>query len=102
MIPGVGETLRVIGKGRVVVDPNLCRQFSIRSKAPRSVLVVDIQEVYFQCQKAIARSKLWDDDNKPDKGAVPSAGEVLASFNVGFDAEDYDRHFPERMRETIY
>src|SRR6201992_947471 len=59
LIPGVGETLRVIGRAHLSTDPALCESFIFAGKTPRTVIVVAVENVYFQCSKAIVRSKLW-------------------------------------------
>lgn len=102
MIPGVGETLRVIGRGRIVTNPALCESLAEQGKPARSVLVVDVDAVYFQCQKAIARSGLWRAESQLERGAVPSAGEMLKAFDGDFDAQAYDDGYAEHMRKTIY
>jgi PPOX class probable FMN-dependent enzyme len=102
LIPGVGETLRVIGKAEIVVDKALCDSFAVQGKAPRSVLVVHVEQVYFQCQKALARSKLWRADSQVDRATLPSAGQILAGLDEDFDGEAYDRGYPRHMQKTIY
>ena len=59
LIPGVGETLRVNGRAEIVTDPELCESFTMQGKAPVSVLAVTAEQVYFQCPKALVRSRLW-------------------------------------------
>ncbi len=58
LIPGVGETLRVSGKAEIMIDVELCNSFEIQGKPATSVISIHVEKVYFQCQKAIARSKL--------------------------------------------
>ena len=60
LIPGVSETLRIVGRATISTDPALCESFIMQGKAPRSVLVIAVEQVFFQCAKAIVRSKLWD------------------------------------------
>src|SRR6476660_5250546 len=60
LVPGVGETLRVNGRAAISVEPALLESFVVDGKAPRSVLLVTIETVYFQCTKALVRSHLWD------------------------------------------
>ena len=60
LIPGVSETLRVMGRATISTDPELCASFAMQGKAPRCVLVIAVEQVFFQCAKAIVRSKLWD------------------------------------------
>ena len=60
LIPGVGETLRVNGRGAISVAPGLLARFPAQGKLPRSVIVVSVERVYFQCPKALVRSELWN------------------------------------------
>ena len=103
LIPGVNETLRVNGRADIVVDPDLCGSFAIKGKLPRSVLVVTVDRIYFQCQKALVRSRLWDVEAQIPRSALPSTGEILAELSEGgVDAAEYDRSYPERLKRTIY
>ena len=43
-----GETLRVNGRAALSCDPELCAQFEMAGKLPASVMVVDVEAVYFQ------------------------------------------------------
>lgn len=103
LVPGVGETLRINGRARVVVDPALCESFAMQGKPARSVVVVDVERVYFQCQKALVRSRLWSAEAQVPRSELPSTGEMLAALSDGdFDGAEYDRSYPERMKETLY
>ena len=103
LIPGVGETLRVNGRGVINTDPALCRSFAMGDKLPRSVIVVTAERVYFQCPKALVRSRLWDPSRHVDRRSLPSTGQILAAIRPGeIDAEAVDRSYPERLKQTIY
>jgi len=106
LVPGSGETIRVSGRAEILLDEDLCASFAIDGKAASSVISVAVEKAYFQCQKAIARSGLWDTDSWGEKGAVPSAGQMAKVFaaakGIDFDAEEYDRNYPEHMKKTIY
>jgi PPOX class probable FMN-dependent enzyme len=103
LVPGVGETLRVNGRAAISVEPALLNSFVVDGKAPRSVLLVTIDSVYFQCTKALVRSHLWDASRQVERKRLPSAGDILAAICKGdFDGGAYDRGYPEHMRKTIY
>jgi PPOX class probable FMN-dependent enzyme len=103
LIPGVGETLRVNGRAEISVDPALLARFPMQGKLPRSVIVVHVERVYFQCQKALVRSELWNPAKHIDRMALPSTGTILADISRGVaGGEQYDREYPERMKATIY
>jgi len=103
LIPGIGETLRINGRAQIVTEPALLDSFAIQGKPPRSVIVIGVERVYFQCQKALARSRLWQADSQIPRNALPSTGEMLAAMSGGeVDAEAYDRGYPEHLKKTIY
>jgi len=103
MIPGCGEVIRVIGRAAISVDPELCAQFVMQGKAPKVVLVVTVERVYYQCPKALVRSKLWDTATWIDRKSLPTSGKILAEITGGrHDADKHDREYPERLKVTIY
>ena len=103
LVPGVGETLRINGRAEISVDPKLCASFDMNGKTPRSVIIVTADRVYFQCQKALARSQLWDSKAQVERKELPTAGKILQSLSRDeFDGEAYDRNYPERLKKTIY
>jgi PPOX class probable FMN-dependent enzyme len=103
LIPGLGETLRVNGRAAISVEPGLLESFSVDGKAPKSVLVIAVEAVYFQCARAVVRSDLWNPHKHVARSALPSAGQILAALSrSGFDGEAYDRALPERQRATLY
>ena len=102
LIPGVGETLRVNGTARLTADPDLRATFAMEGKAPATIVIVSVERVYFQCQKALHRSRLWDPDARIDRATLPTAGDILAAIDEGFDGKAYDAEYPERMKRTAY
>jgi PPOX class probable FMN-dependent enzyme len=97
LIPGVGDSFRVNGRGRIVDDPELLEASTVDGKAPKIGIVVEIEEAYTQCSKALIRSDLWNPERHIDRSELPSSGEILRSLNdPEFDAESYDRERAER------
>jgi uncharacterized protein len=103
LIPGVGETMRVTGCARISTDPKLTESFAINGKVPKCVLVVTVETAYFQCTKAIIRSKLWDPKSIVDRKTLPTPGSIIAELTGGkMGGPEHDRLAPERVKETIY
>jgi PPOX class probable FMN-dependent enzyme len=76
-VPGIDETLRVGGKGKLSADPELLASMVEFGKRPRAVLRIDVREAYFHCGKALMRSKLWSGDTGVERSVMPSIGEVI-------------------------
>jgi uncharacterized protein len=103
LIPGCGETIRVNGRAAISTDPELCASFIVNEKAPRAVLIVSVDRIYYQCAKAIVRSKLWDPSRHVDRKSLPSSGTILAELTGGkIGGEAHDRAAPERLKATLY
>ena len=105
LVPGVGEELRVRGTAVVSTDPAELARHEVRGALPASVLVVTVERVYFQCARAIKRSRLWDSAAHVDAGTVPSAGQMTREAG-GFGSDDeaaaYDRALDARQDATLY
>jgi uncharacterized protein len=76
-VPGIDETLRVGGKGKLSAEPDLLAAMEEFGKLPRAVLRVDVHEAYFHCGKALMRSRLWSKDTQVEREIFPSIGEII-------------------------
>ena len=103
LIPGVGETLRVNGRARISVEPELLARFVVQGQMPKCVLEIAVDEAYFQCARAIVRSNLWAPAAADAARPVPSPGAMLAALTdeeVG--GAGYDAGLQERQRASLY
>ena len=118
LIPGSGTTLRVNGRAHLDTAPALLESFAVDGKEPRCVIVITIEEIYFQCARAIVRSALWDPRAPPPRSSramsrrlaprqrpasLPTPGAILASLSEGtVGGEPYDREWPARAKATLW
>ena len=79
MIPGLGNTLRVNGRAQLSIEPALLESFAVEDKAPRSVMVMTVDAVYFQCARALVLSELWN----PARHVLPTPGIMNRSATRG-------------------
>ncbi|MEM1272664.1 MAG: pyridoxamine 5'-phosphate oxidase family protein [Pseudomonadota bacterium] len=100
MVPGATNVVRVNGRARLSKDAALCESFTQRGKHPKTVIVTEISEIYFQCAKAILRSNIWS--GKDESGRVPSAGDFIAEFKSGFDAASYDAGYVSDAKPRMW
>jgi uncharacterized protein len=102
MIPGIGNTMRVNGRATLTTDKALCDSFAMRGNPPLCVIKVSVESAYPQCQKALARSKLWDHTTQIPRDSLPSLGDMMKVIDPAFDAITYESDYPARMERTIY
>ena len=103
LIPGIGETMRVNGTAVLSRNLELRTSFAMGDKVPACVIVVTVQAIFTQCQKALVRSKLWDVATQIPRSSLPTVGRILANITDGeFDGGAYDAAYPERLKQTIY
>jgi PPOX class probable FMN-dependent enzyme len=76
-VPGIDETLRVGGTGKLSADPDLLASMEEFGKLPRAVLSVSVREAYFHCGKALMRSRLWSQDAQVERAVMPSISQVI-------------------------
>jgi PPOX class probable FMN-dependent enzyme len=100
LVPGSNIVVRVNGTAVVVFDEQATSQFEKQGKKPRSVVVISIREVYYQCAKALMRSNLWSVEEKSTP--VPTAGQFRSEIEAGFDAASYDDDYAENAKDRMW
>jgi uncharacterized protein len=105
LIPGVGDTFRVNGRAVIVDDPELLARCAVEGKVPRLGILVEVDEAYTQCSKALIRSELWNPERHIERSELPRQGEIMRSLtSPDFDVEEYERERAARYarREGLY
>lgn len=102
LIPGVEETLRVNGRARISLDPDLLAGMAVQGKAPRSALIVEIEECYLHCAKALKRARLWGEENRIERSRLPTLGQMVCDQTGLEKPEEADRRLEEAYRTRLY
>ena len=102
LVPGRDETIRVAGRAIISNAPDLLQRYAISGKLPKSVLIISIERVYFQCARALKRARVWA--SEPDNGrTLPSIGDILQSISdTKFDGATYDAELQDRLNKSLY
>lgn len=100
MVPGCNNVVRVNGTAALTADHALTATFEKNGKRPRTVIVITIDAMYFQCAKALMRSALWKSGDESDR--VPTAGQFIREFKEGFDACSYDSGYPSYAKDRMW
>jgi predicted pyridoxine 5'-phosphate oxidase superfamily flavin-nucleotide-binding protein len=87
-VPGVDETLRVGGTGKLSAEPDLLAAMEEFGKLPRAVLRIDVHEAYFHCGKALMRSRLWSQETQVKRAKFPSISQVIHDQTTLGEPED--------------
>ncbi|MCJ9752675.1 pyridoxamine 5'-phosphate oxidase family protein [Neorhizobium sp. BETTINA12A] len=102
LVPGSNTAMRVNGRAVISVEPALLESFEMDGRHPRSVTVITINEVYFQCARALMRAELWNPEHFVDPKSLPTPGTLLKAAKADFDKDTYDREWPERAAKTMW
>lgn len=101
-VPGINETLRVNGRARLTRDTALLEPTTVQEKTPKLGLLVEVDEAYFHCGKALIRSKLWAQDAQIERGSFPTLGRIVAEQTRAVDAAEADANLEEAYRTRLY
>lgn len=100
LVPGSALAMRVNGTARLTEDATLRDSFRRGDARPRTVIVIDVAEVYPQCARAIMRSALWSGDQSD---GLPTLGQMLSEVTSGaFDGATYDAEWQGRAEKTMW
>jgi len=103
LLPGSGNTLRINGRAHLSIDPDLLASFAIDGRAPRSVIVIEVETIYFQCARAIIRAELWNPERHIAAGDLPTPGEIISDMTDNrLGGKDYDMAWPEKAKATLW
>jgi PPOX class probable FMN-dependent enzyme len=103
LLPGSGNTLRINGRAHLSIDPDLLASFAIDAHAPRSVIVIEVETIYFQCARAIIRAELWNPERHIAASDLPTPGEIISDMTDNrLGGKDYDMAWPEKAKATLW
>ncbi len=104
LVPGVEETLRINGRACLIKDGDLLDRTVAQGKRPLMAIGVEVQECFFHCAKAFKRSKLWQPDSWPERGAIASLAQILSDQIKPADqtVEDLEKMIAESYAKRLY
>lgn len=101
MVSGSNNVIRVNGQAKITTDNELINIFNHKNTYPKTVVLIKVREVYFQCARALMRANLWGCGDQ--SFGLPTPGSILKEITNGtFDGEAYDLSWPERYKKTLW
>lgn len=103
IVPGVEETLRINGRSRLTTDPAVLVATAIDGRLPKVAVVVDVEECYIHCGKALRRAGIWRPETWPADGARPSPAAILTShLDLDVDADVVAADLETGYQKTLW
>lgn len=102
MVPGIAETLRINGRARLTRDTTLLEPTTVQERTPTLGLLVEVDEAFFHCGKALIRSKLWDPSVQAARGSFPSLGRIVAEQTKAIGVAEAEASVEEGYRTRLY
>lgn len=103
LVPGSNTAMRVNGRASISISQDLLDSFIMEGKPPRSVILIEIDAVYFQCARALMRGEVWDPATFVAADALPTAGQMLAAASKGeVGGQAYDEEWPGRAKASMW
>ena len=101
-VPGSDHTVRVNGTASLTTGPDICAAATVGDRVPKTAVVVDVNECFLHCGKALLRANIWDTSTWPES-EVPTAGEILAAqHELQAEPEDIDRNLVAGYAATLW
>lgn len=101
MIPNVRETMRINGAATIIDDPEICARHALRDRVPKTVLRIEVREVFSHCGKAVMRAGLWEPSSWPSERPIANLSQIVKDHS-GMDIEILtETEIERRYREQL-
>ena len=102
-IPGIRECLRANGRAQIVRDNDIMARFAVRERVPLSAILVEIDECFLHCAKAIMRAKLWDEKSKVERSVLPSLARMIKDqTRIAASLEETEAQIEDSYTNRLY
>jgi uncharacterized protein len=93
LVPGRNETLRINGRARLLRDAPFFDDLAVRGQRPILALLLDIEQIFFHCQKSFLRSGLWQPDSWQPEALPSHAALVKRVQETPETLEELEEHY---------
>ncbi|TYP71101.1 MSMEG_1061 family FMN-dependent PPOX-type flavoprotein [Paenibacillus methanolicus] len=77
LIPGLNEVLRINGRAYVTRSEELIAAQQWKGKTTGMAVIVEVEEAFVHCPRALKQSGIWSGETWPDKETLPSTLEMF-------------------------
>lgn len=103
-VPGIEETLRIVGSASIERDEAILQRFAVNGKTPKTAMRITVKMATLHCGKALKRSKLWDPARHVDRTVIPTLGQMIIdqAKPQGMTVEHADAFVEKQYKEHLY
>lgn len=101
LIPGMDETLRINGRAYITTDTDIIDKFTEQQHRPQTSLIIETEEVFLHCAKALMRSELWSASTQIARSEMPTMGQMLKDQLNGSEEPETQEAMVARYKKSL-
>ncbi|GAA3866924.1 pyridoxamine 5'-phosphate oxidase family protein [Streptomyces sp. NPDC003631] len=102
LVPGRSDTLRINGRARILQDAPFFEQMVVKGNRPKLALLIEVDEVFYHCPKAVLRAGLWKADSWNPDAAPPRSLIAKTLERRPESLEELERHYGPQYGQRLY
>lgn len=103
LVPGSTSVLLVNGRARVLRDAPFFEEMTLRGHRPKLALLVEVEEVTYNCPKSLIRSGLWQPDTWQPEVLPPIATRIKEVEAPPETVRELEAHYaPQNYAKRLY
>lgn len=103
LVPNRKEVVRVNGSARIVRDEDIRKSMAIKDRVPHLAVLVDVEEAFYHCGKAIIRSGLWQPEQAVSiEGMATYAEAVVDQAKLPGARDELEDRFAKNEQNRLY
>ena len=94
-IPGINTVLRINGNAFIEDSLEIRAQFEINNNIPKTCIIINIEEIFMHCAKALMRSSFWDHSKYLSQTEFPTISKII---NDQLNSEDDEQNHEQENK----
>ena len=100
-IPGINTVLRINGNAFIEDSLEIRAQFEINNNIPKTCIIINIEEIFMHCAKALMRSSFWDHSKYLSQTEFPTISKIINDQLNSEDDEQNHKQEDKRYKKQI-
>jgi PPOX class probable FMN-dependent enzyme len=101
-IPGINTVLRINGNAFIEDNLEIRAQFKINNNVPKTCIIINIEEIFMHCAKALMRSSFWDHSKYLSQTEFPTISKIINDqLNSEEDEQNHEQEDKRYKKQII-